>query len=40
MPSYGSAKNPIDVTAQGVSMGGLQKSIELFDKSDEVDATL
>src|SRR6201994_2815429 len=32
MPSYGSAKNPIDVTAQGVSMGGLQKSIELFEK--------
>ncbi len=40
MPSYGSAKNPVDVTAQGVSMGGLQKSIELFDKSGEVDATL
>jgi acyl-CoA synthetase (NDP forming) len=40
MPSYGSAKNPIDVTAQGVSMGGLQKSIELLDKSAEVDATL
>jgi acetate---CoA ligase (ADP-forming) len=40
MPSYGSAKNPVDVTAQGVSSGGLQKSIELFDKSAEVDATL
>src|SRR5246500_902807 len=40
MPSYGSPKTPIDVPAQGVSMGGLQKSIELFDKSDEVDATL
>src|ERR1700739_1980171 len=40
MPSYGAAGNPVDVTAQGVSMGGLQKSIELFDKSDEVDATL
>src|ERR1700722_18065676 len=40
MPSYGSAKNPVDVTAQGVSMGGLQKSIELFDTSGEVDATL
>jgi acyl-CoA synthetase (NDP forming) len=40
MPSYGSAKNPVDVTAQGVSMGGLQKSIELFDNSAEVDATL
>src|SRR5215472_6247990 len=40
MPSYGSARNPVDVTAQGVSSGGLQKSIELFDKSAEVDATL
>jgi acyl-CoA synthetase (NDP forming) len=40
MPSYGAAKNPVDVTAQGVTSGGLQKSIELFDKSDEVDATL
>jgi acyl-CoA synthetase (NDP forming) len=40
MPSYGAAGNPVDVTAQGVSMGGLQKSIELFDTSSEVDATL
>ena len=40
MPSYGAAGNPVDVTAQGVTMGGLQKSIELFDVSDEVDATL
>jgi acetate---CoA ligase (ADP-forming) len=40
MPSYGAAGNPIDVTAQGVSSGGLQKSIELFDGSDEIDATL
>src|SRR6201996_5268521 len=40
MPSYGAAGNPVDVTAQGVTMGGLQKSIELFDKSSEVDATL
>src|SRR5580692_163214 len=40
IPSYGSARNPIDVTAQGVHSGGLQKSIELFDESDEVDATL
>src|SRR5215470_1010731 len=40
LPSYGSAKNPIDVTAQGVHTGGLQRSIELFDASDEVDATL
>jgi acetyltransferase len=40
MPSYGAAGNPVDVTAQGVTMGGVQKSIELFDASDEVDATL
>ena len=40
MPSYGAAGNPIDVTAQGVSSGGLQKTIELLDGSDEVDATL
>src|SRR6201987_4267705 len=40
MPSYGAAGNPVDVTAQGVTMGGLQKSIELFATSGEVDATL
>ena len=40
MPSYGAAGNPVDVTAQGVTSGGLQKSIELFSTSDEVDATL
>ena len=40
IPSYGSARNPIDVTAQGVNSGGLQKSIDLLDVSDEVDAIL
>jgi acetyltransferase len=40
MPSYGAAGNPIDVTAQGASSGGLQKTIELLDASDEIDATL
>jgi acetate---CoA ligase (ADP-forming) len=40
MPSYGSARNPIDVTAQGANSGGLQKSIDLLDASDEVDAIL
>src|SRR6201999_2120643 len=40
MPSYGATGNPVDVTAQGVTSGGLQKSIELFAASDEVDATL
>jgi acetyltransferase len=40
LPSYGSARNPIDVTAQGVHSGGLQKSIDLLNASDEVDAIL
>jgi acetyltransferase len=40
LPSYGSARNPIDVTAQGVHSGGLQKSIDLLAASDEVDAIL
>src|SRR3954447_4152225 len=40
MPSYGAAGNPIDVTAQGAGSGGLQKSIDLLDVSDEVDAIL
>ncbi len=40
LPSYGAARNPIDVTAQGVHSGGLQKSIELLSASDEVDAIL
>jgi acetyltransferase len=40
IPSYGAARNPVDVTAQGVNTGGLQKSIELLDASDEVDVIL
>jgi acetate---CoA ligase (ADP-forming) len=40
LPSYGATGNPIDVTAQGVNSGGLQKSIDLLDVSDEVDAIL
>jgi acetyltransferase len=40
LPSYGATRNPIDVTAQGVHSGGLQKSIDLLDISDEVDAIL
>jgi acetate---CoA ligase (ADP-forming) len=40
MPSYGTARNPIDVTAQGVLSGGLQRSIDLLNVSDEVDAIL
>src|SRR5258708_4580264 len=38
LPSYGATRNPIDVTAQGVHSGGLQKSIDLLDVSDEGDA--
>src|ERR1700724_3654486 len=40
LPSYGATRNPIDVTAQGVHSGGLQKSIDLLDASDKVDAIL
>ncbi|QWG13002.1 acetate--CoA ligase family protein [Bradyrhizobium sediminis] len=40
LPSYGAAGNPIDVTAQGVHSGGLQRSIDLLAVSDEVDAIL
>ncbi|HVV40552.1 MAG TPA: acetate--CoA ligase family protein [Nitrobacter sp.] len=40
LPSYGAARNPIDVTAQGVFSGGLQTSIDLLSDSDEVDAVL
>src|ERR1700760_1880095 len=40
LPSYGAARNPIDGTAQGVHSGGLQKSIDLLDVSNEVDAML
>jgi acetyltransferase len=40
LPSYGATRNPIDVTAQGVHSGGLQKGIDLLDVSDEVDALL
>jgi acetyltransferase len=40
LPSYGATRNPIDVTAQGVHSGGLQRSIDLLDASGEVDAIL
>ena len=40
LPSYGTARNPIDVTAQGVHSGGLQRSVSLLATSDEVDAIL
>src|ERR1700724_2219169 len=40
LPSYGAARNPLDVTAQAVHSGGLQKTIDLLDQSDEVDSIL
>jgi acyl-CoA synthetase (NDP forming) len=40
IPSYGSARNPVDITAQAVHSGGLQKSIELLDASSDIDIIL
>jgi acyl-CoA synthetase (NDP forming) len=37
IPSYGSPRNPIDITAQAVSQGGVERSIELLLDGDEVD---
>ncbi|MDB5656306.1 MAG: hypothetical protein JWQ94_3919 [Tardiphaga sp.] len=40
IPAYGSPRNPVDITAQAVHSGGLQKTIDLLDASDEVDVIL
>src|SRR3982075_2965123 len=40
LPSYGATRNPIDVTPHGAHSGGLQKSSEPLDVSDEVDTIL
>ncbi|GAC1328017.1 MAG: acetate--CoA ligase family protein [Beijerinckiaceae bacterium] len=37
IPSYGSARNPVDITAQGVHTGGLQQTIDLLAECDEID---
>jgi acyl-CoA synthetase (NDP forming) len=37
LPSYGSARNPVDVTAQAVRDGGLYQSIDRLLASDAVD---
>src|SRR5947209_972569 len=37
IPSYGSPRNPVDVTAQAIQTGGLQKAIELLNETDEID---
>lgn len=38
IPSYGAARNPVDITAQAVHNGGLQKTLEMLSQSDEVDS--
>lgn len=40
IPSYGSPRNPVDITAQAVHSGGLQKTIDLLSRSNEIDAIL
>lgn len=37
IPAYGSPRNPVDITAQAVHSGGLQKIVERLTRSDEVD---
>lgn len=36
-PAYGSAANPVDVTAQGIFTGGMLRTVEILLKCDEVD---
>jgi acyl-CoA synthetase (NDP forming) len=40
IPSYGSPRNPVDVTAQAIQTGGLQRAIELLNEADEIDLIL
>ncbi len=37
IPSYGSPANPVDITAQGVTTGGVNRSIELLSAGEDVD---
>jgi acetate---CoA ligase (ADP-forming) len=37
IPSYGSARNPIDITAQAVHTGAFLQAIELLSRCEEVD---
>ncbi|HXW28593.1 MAG TPA: acetate--CoA ligase family protein, partial [Xanthobacteraceae bacterium] len=37
IPSYGSARNPIDITAQAVHTGAFLQTIELLSRCEEVD---
>ncbi|HEX6840633.1 MAG TPA: acetate--CoA ligase family protein, partial [Stellaceae bacterium] len=40
IPAYGSARNPVDITAQAVLTGGLLRATEMLSQSAEVDAVL
>ncbi len=40
IPSFGSAVNPVDATASGAFDGGLEKTVDRFAESDEVDAII
>ncbi len=40
MPSYGSPRNPVDVTAQALSRSGISPSLALLCGSDQVDAVV
>ena len=40
MPTYGSARNPVDVTAQVVSRAGVAAVLRVLCRSDEVDAVV
>ena len=40
IPSYGSAQNPVDVTAQAVHTGGLEQVLRRLLETDEVDLIL
>jgi acetate---CoA ligase (ADP-forming) len=40
IPAYGSARNPVDITAQAVQTGGLIRAIEQLSQSDEIDAVV
>ncbi|MBR1217155.1 acetate--CoA ligase family protein [Bradyrhizobium sp. U87765 SZCCT0131] len=37
IPSYGSPRNPVDITAQAVHSGGLQRIVERLTHCDEID---
>jgi len=40
IPAYGSARNPVDITAQAVLTGGLLRATEMLCQSAEIDAVL